>query len=183
MSLRIGTELLKRAWEAHEKGLRGAGEGEEHLPWRIPKPFVGSGVTADLGQTVNILPFALAFSLALWIFLLGMADPAPTSSSRAGFPLPCFCQYFQFAPKVVKLACGVLPSSRRPWPSWSDTFQSHQVGETQALPCSCPSEPVAVLCLARPAEEDPRVALQLEGRALAFPVLFLFGDTRKLQAK
>lgn len=53
------------------------------------------------------------FCHLLWPLLLSghFYVASETSTSRAGFSFPCLLSVFQFSEKVVKLACGVLPSS------------------------------------------------------------------------
>lgn len=93
----------------------------------------------------NILLFVLASSLALQIF-----------SQRAGHrprlhvlvsPSRASCQFFSSPlAEVVKLACGVLPSSPGPWsPGVTLCRPTWWVGEAQASYCPRPVKPSAVI--------------------------------------
>lgn len=129
---------------------------------------MGLGVTAGLGQIFNILPFAPGL-LSLLSSPLGIFTATRIDLIFMGW-FSLAVPFVSFSVLAESCEAGLWGSSffQGPWSSWSDTFQSHQVGETQALNGSCPSKPVVVLCLVCPAE-DPHIAFQLEDRALAFP--------------
>ena len=94
--------------------MQGEWWGQGRGPSSLEDPQAFSGVSSwqpGLGRVFNILLFALASSLALQIFSQ-CAGHRPHLHLLVS-PSHAFCQFFSFSlEKVVKLACGVLPSSR-----------------------------------------------------------------------
>lgn len=144
-----GQEPTKRNCEGHRSCLQAHGRtvGEGRGPSSLEDPQAFSGV-GSWGPGFGFSTFCCLF----WPPLLPSRYFHNVLGTDLVFtclsPLPVPRQFFSSPlAEVVKLACGVLPSSRGPWsPGVTLCRPTWWVGEAQASHCPRPVKPSAVIC-------------------------------------